>query len=158
MLGATGRTSLVRLVDSLATSNRGCVELSAGQFAHRAWSLSRSVVDAPPRRYYGSVSRGDARVHPRLSMNVHADVIGEEVVLGRELADISMGGCRILGGAWEKQGTEVQMVLGFGDAGANLPVHGLVVRASDSDMGIRFHRLSDEQKWALRKHMRGAQS
>jgi hypothetical protein len=99
----------------------------------------------------------DARVHPRLSIEVVADVIGEEVVLGQRLADISMGGCRIPGEAWEDLGTEVQMVLGFTDAGTNLPVHGMVVRASERDMGIRFHRLSDEQKWALRKHMREAQ-
>ncbi len=99
----------------------------------------------------------EARVHPRLRINAMADVIGREVVLTRQLEDISLGGCRFDGPAWEAQGQEVQMVLTFPSLGANLPLTGVVVRAGDEDMGVRFDQLSDEQKWALRKHIREIQ-
>lgn len=112
----------------------------------------------------GIASRGiiaamgaEARLHPRFTLNARADVIGDEVVLSRPLADISLGGCRFGGHAWETAGTEVQMILSFPTLSANLPVAGVVVRASDRDMGVRFHSLSDEQKWALRKHIRELQ-
>lgn len=99
----------------------------------------------------------DARIHPRFFINARADVIGNEVVLGRPVADVSLGGCRFDGAAWEPAGTEVQMVLSFPALDANLPLTGVVVRSSERDMGVRFHSLSDEQKWALRKHVREAQ-
>ena len=99
----------------------------------------------------------EARLHPRFTLNAKADVIGEEVVMSRPIADISLGGCRFGGRAWESAGTEVQMVLTFPTLNANLPLGGVVVRASERDMGIRFHNLSDEQKWALRKHIRELQ-
>jgi len=100
----------------------------------------------------------EARVHPRLRVTATADVIGNEVVLARQLEDLSLGGCRFGGAAWETTGQEVHMVLSFPQLGANLPLSGVVVRASKRDMGIRFSDLSDEQKWALRKHLRGVQS
>lgn len=100
----------------------------------------------------------DARLHPRFSIPATADVVGQEVVLCVPLADLSMGGCRFDGRGWEAPGTEVELVLSFPRNAANLPVSGLVVRASDRDMGIQFQQLSDEQKWALRKHLRDAQS
>ncbi len=84
-------------------------------------------------------------------------MIGEEVVLSRAVADISLGGCRFGGPAWEAAGTAVQIVLTFPTLGANLPLSGRVVRATDNDMGLRFESLSDEQKWALRKHIRDVQ-
>ena len=99
----------------------------------------------------------DARLHPRFMINARADVFGEEVVLGRPVADISLGGCRFGGEGWEQAGTEVQMVLTFPTLKTNLPLTGVVVRSSDSDMGIKFQNLSDEQKWALRKHIRELQ-
>lgn len=99
----------------------------------------------------------EARLHPRFTLNARADVIGEEVVLSRPIADISLGGCRFSGRAWETGGIEVQLVLSFPTLDANLPLSGVVVHASDRDMGIRFHNLSDEQKWALRKHIRELQ-
>ena len=40
------------------------------------------------------------------------------------------------------------------DPGTTSPA---VVRATDHDMGLRFENLSDEQKWALRKHIRDVQ-
>ncbi|NVB40899.1 PilZ domain-containing protein [Pseudenhygromyxa sp. WMMC2535] len=95
----------------------------------------------------------DARVHPRLQLSVTADVIGEEVMLRRPLGDISLGGCRFDGPAWEAVGTGLTLVLDF-PSGAQLPVQGTVVRASRSDMGVRFCDVSDEQKWGLRKHVR----
>lgn len=100
----------------------------------------------------------DARLHPRFYVTARADVIGEEVVLGLPVADISLGGCRFAGEAWEKAGTEVQLVLSFASLSANLPLTGVVVRSSDRDMGIKFQELSDEQKWALRKHIRELQT
>ena len=96
----------------------------------------------------------EARLHPRLRVPARADVIGTEVVLSKPLADISQGGCRLLGRGWEPEGAIVQMVLRFPSLDANLPLTGMVVRSTDTDMGIRFHNLSDEQKWALRKHLR----
>ena len=99
----------------------------------------------------------EARLHPRFNLKARADVIGEEVMLSRPIADISLGGCRFGGRAWEIAGTEVQMVLTFPTLQANLPLAGIVVRASERDMGVRFHELSDEQKWALRKHIRELQ-
>ncbi len=100
----------------------------------------------------------DARLHPRFAIDAHADVIGEEVVLCRALGDISLGGCCFWGAGWEDAGTEVQMVLTFPSLRSNLPVAGVVVRSSARDMGIRFHNLTDEQKWALRKHLRDLQT
>lgn len=99
----------------------------------------------------------EARVHPRLRIDANGDIIGHEVILGRRIEDISLGGCRFSGPAWEESGTEVQMVLCFPSLGANLPVQGVVVRSTDTDMGVRFDGLSDEQKWALRKHLREVQ-
>ncbi|EDM78567.1 hypothetical protein PPSIR1_15055 [Plesiocystis pacifica SIR-1] len=98
----------------------------------------------------------EARVHPRLRLAAFADVIGDEVVLHRALGDISVGGCRFEGPAWERVGTKVQLLLSFPVAEANMPVDGTVVRASKRDMGVRFDA-TDEQKWALRKHIRRAQ-
>ncbi|MEX1366714.1 MAG: PilZ domain-containing protein [Nannocystaceae bacterium] len=99
----------------------------------------------------------EARLHPRVSVEARADVIGEEVVLARPLADISLGGCRFGDPAWEAAGTAVQIVLSFPSLSANLPLSGRVVRATKHDMGVRFESLSDEQKWALRKYIRDVQ-
>ncbi len=99
----------------------------------------------------------DARLHPRFLIPARADVIGCEVVLGRPVADLSLGGCRFGGRGWERAGADVELVLSFPKLSANLPLTGIVVRSSDRDMGIKFHNLSDEQKWALRKHIREAQ-
>ncbi len=96
----------------------------------------------------------EARVHPRLRLNVIADVIGREVVLGRSVEDISVGGCRFAGAAWEPEGSVVKLVFGFPDSGTSVAVDGRIVRATNEDMGVRFHDVSDEQKWALRKHVR----
>ena len=90
-------------------------------------------------------------------MEARADLIGEEVVLSRPLADISLGGCRFGEPAWEAAGTTVHIVLTFPTLGANLSLVGRVVRATEHDMGLRFENLSDEQKWALRKHIRDVQ-
>ena len=108
------------------------------------------------RRYDAGVS-AEARLHPRFAVEARADVIGEEVVLSQPIADISLGGCRFAGSAWEAAGTLVQVVLTFPTLSANLPLAGRVVRATDHDMGLRFENLSDEQKWALRKHIRDVQ-
>ncbi len=99
----------------------------------------------------------ESRVHPRLRLDAKVDVIGREVVLNRRLEDISMGGCRITGQAWESVGAELQLVIAFPALGASVPVRGIVVRAGERDTGIRFDRVSDEQKWALRKHIRELQ-
>lgn len=99
----------------------------------------------------------DARLHARFAVDARADVIGEEVVLARPVADISQGGCRFGMTAWEAAGTSVQLVLSFPTVGANVPLSGRVVRATAQDMGVRFENLSDEQKWALRKHIRDVQ-
>jgi hypothetical protein len=105
----------------------------------------------------GPVS-ADARLHPRYFIPAFADVIGDEVVLARPIDDISLGGCRFAGEAWETPGTEVHMVLAFPALKVNLPLQGVVVRSSDRDMAIRFNNLTDEQKWALRKHIRDVQT
>ena len=78
-------------------------------------------------------------------------------MLSHPIVDISLGGCRFAEAAWETAGTVVQIVLTFPTLGANLPLTGRVVRATDHDMGLRFENLSDEQKWALRKHIRDVQ-
>jgi hypothetical protein len=96
----------------------------------------------------------EARVHPRLRLDVLADVIGEEVVLARPLEDVSLGGCRFAGPAWEREGSEVRLVLSFAASSANVPLEGTIVRAGELDMGVRFHAITDEQKWALRKYIR----
>jgi hypothetical protein len=96
----------------------------------------------------------ETRRHPRLRIQAHADVIGQEVVLGRSLADLSLGGCRFESKGWEDPDTKLEMVLSFPTLGANLPLSGVVVRSTDEDMGVRFADLSEEQKWALRKNIR----
>lgn len=98
-----------------------------------------------------------ARVHPRLRLNVLADVIGEEVLLAQPLEDISLGGCRFAGRAWEAEGRVIQLVLSFPASSATVSLEGTIIRSSDADMGVRFHAITDEQKWALRKHIREAQ-
>ncbi len=104
-------------------------------------------------RYAGPVAR-ETRRHPRLRVRANADVVGLEVVLGRPLADLSLGGCRFEGQGWEPARQKLEMVLSFPSLGAHLPLSGIVVRSTDCDMGVRFDALSEEQKWALRKHLR----
>jgi hypothetical protein len=100
----------------------------------------------------------DNRLHPRLRIDARADVIGREVILGFPLEDISLGGCRLAGPGWEPTGSAVEMVISFPGLGsASFPVTGLVVRSTEADMGIRFHELTNEQKWTLRKHIRELQ-
>lgn len=98
----------------------------------------------------------EARFHPRLRLSVIADVIGHEVMLAAPLDDISLGGCRFTGPAWEPVGRELDLVLEFPATGATVSLAGMVVRAGASDMGVRFHQITDEQKWALRKQLREA--
>jgi hypothetical protein len=100
----------------------------------------------------------DARLHPRYFVPAFADVIGDEVVLARPVEDISLGGCRFGGLGWEAAGAVVQMVLAFPSLKVNLPLQGVVVRSSERDMAVRFSNLTDEQKWALRKHIRDVQT
>jgi hypothetical protein len=90
-------------------------------------------------------------------VNATADVIGDEVMLAHPLEDVSLGGCRFAGPAWEPEGSEISLVLEFA-GGVAVAVAGLVVRANERDMGVRFHQITDEQKWALRKCMREAQA
>jgi hypothetical protein len=92
-----------------------------------------------------------------MQLNVLADVIGEEVLLAQPLEDISLGGCRFAGPAWEPKGGPIHLVLNFPASGANVSIDGTIVRASDEDMGVRFQAITEEQKWALRKHIREAQ-
>lgn len=99
----------------------------------------------------------EARVHPRLRLNATADIIGTEVMLARPLGDLSLGGCRFDGPAWEDKGTVVEIVLSFPASDAHVVLDGEIVRSGDEDMGVRFINLADEQKWALRKHLRRAQ-
>jgi len=99
----------------------------------------------------------EARVHPRLRLNATADVIGTEVILARPLGDLSLGGCRFDGPAWEDKGTIVEIVLAFPATDGNIVLSGEIVRSGEEDMGVRFVNLADEQKWALRKHLRRAQ-
>lgn len=99
----------------------------------------------------------DARYHPRLRIHANADVIGSEVVLSRTLDDLSLGGCKFSGPAWEPQGTPVEMVISFPELAEDLPLQGVVVRSSKSDMAIRFEDLSEEQFGALRNHIQASQ-
>lgn len=99
----------------------------------------------------------DARFHPRLRIHAHADIIGSEVVLARALDDLSLGGCKFGGPAWEEAGQQVALVLSFPALSASLPLTGMVVRGGDSDMAIRFVNITDEQKSALRKHILDSQ-
>lgn len=97
----------------------------------------------------------EARLHPRFRLRAFADVIGTEVLLGREVADISLGGLRFAGRGWEEPGNRLEIVLCFPDQGsATVHVSGEVVRAGERDMGIKFVELTDEQKWALKKHVK----
>ena len=97
----------------------------------------------------------EARLHPRFRLRAFADVIGTEVLLGREVADISLGGLRFSGKGWEAPGAKLDIVLCFPDqSAATVHVTGEVVRASDRDMGIKFVGMSDEQRWALKKHVK----
>ena len=118
-----------------------------------AWRRFR----ARPGRGYDRAVSVEARLHPRVSVEARADVIGEEVVLNRPLADISLGGCRFADPAWETAGTAVQIVLSFPSLSANLPLGRRVLRSTKNDMGVHFENLNDEQKWALRKHIRDVQ-
>jgi len=116
----------------------------------------------------------EARFHPRLRVHALADVIGAEVVLSRALEDLSLGGCKLGGPAWEEAGAAVSLVLSFPMVGASAPVAaaagvaavasmpsmpllGTVVRAGARDMAIRFQGMSDEQRATLRKHIQDSQ-
>jgi hypothetical protein len=101
-------------------------------------------------RYHRPVA--DARFHPRLHIAAHADVIGSEVLLARPVGDISLGGCKFEGVAWEDPGTAVTLILTFPDCPEEqVPLSAVVVRAGDGDMAVRFQNLSDEQRELLRK-------
>ncbi|MBA3550416.1 MAG: PilZ domain-containing protein [Nannocystis sp.] len=104
----------------------------------------------------------EARFHPRLRVHAQADVVGAEVVLWRALEDLSLGGCKLGGPAWEEVGAAVSLVLSFPTLAGGLaslaslpsmPLMGTVVRAGSRDMAIRFHGMSDEQRATLRKHI-----
>ena len=95
----------------------------------------------------------DARFHPRLRIQAHVDIIGSEVVLARGLEDLSLGGCKFVGPAWEEPGQQVALVISFPTLSASLPLQGVVVRGGSDDMAVRFLNISEEQKGALRKHI-----
>lgn len=116
---------------------------------------SRAAPGPGRARYHASVT--DARFHPRLRIHVYADIIGAEVVLSRTLEDLSLGGCKFAGPAWEETGQAVSLVLSFPELAATLPLAGVVVRSGPRDMAVRFQGLSDEQKGALRKHILDSQ-
>ncbi len=78
--------------------------------------------------------------------------------MSRILEDLSLGGCRFLGPAWEDRGTRVTMVLSFPERSANLPVHGVVVRASRSELAIRFHDLTEQQFNSLRGYLQACET
>ena len=99
----------------------------------------------------------EARYHPRLRVPAHADVIGSEVVLWRPLEDLSLGGCRLGGPAWEEPGTQVSVVLSFPAIAASVPLPAVVVRSGARDMALRFHGINEEQRTALRKHIQDSQ-
>lgn len=99
----------------------------------------------------------EARFHPRLRVHAQADVVGAEVVLWRALEDLSLGGCKLAGPAWEEAGAAVSLVLSFPAVGASMPVAGTVVRASARELAIRFQGLGDEQRATLRKHIQDSQ-
>jgi hypothetical protein len=99
----------------------------------------------------------DARFHPRLRIQAHADIIGSEVVLAKNLDDLSVGGCKFVGPAWEEPGQQVALVLSFPALSASLPLQGVVVRAGADDMAVRFLNINDEQKGALRKYILDSQ-
>lgn len=99
----------------------------------------------------------DARFHPRLRIHAHADIIGAEVVLARTLEDLSLGGCKFAGPAWEEPGQPVTLVISFPALAATVPVTGVVVRSGPGDMAVRFANLGDEQRGALRKHIADSQ-
>jgi hypothetical protein len=99
----------------------------------------------------------EARFHPRLRVLASADVIGSEVVLSRPVDDLSLGGCKFSGPAWEEPGATVSVVLNFPSIAATVPVAGVVVRSGPREMAVRFQGLADEQKSALRKHIQDSQ-
>ncbi len=102
----------------------------------------------------------EARFHPRLRVQAQADVIGAEVVLWRALEDLSLGGCKFAGPAWEEAGAAVSLVLSFpaiGPSMPSMPLTGTVVRAGARDLAIRFQGMSDEQRATLRKHIQDSQ-
>jgi len=102
----------------------------------------------------------EARFHPRLRVQAQADVIGAEVVLWRALEDLSLGGCKFAGPAWEEAGASVALGLSFpaiGPSMPSMPLTGVVVRAGARDLAIRFQGMSDEQRAALRKHIQDSQ-
>jgi hypothetical protein len=95
----------------------------------------------------------EARYHPRLRVHAHADVVGAEVVLWRPLEDLSLGGCKLVGPAWEEPGTALSVVLSFPAIAASLPLAAVVVRGGPRDMALRFQGITEEQRQALRKHI-----
>lgn len=99
----------------------------------------------------------EARFHPRLRVHAQADVIGSEVVLARTLDDLSLGGCKFAGPAWEDAGTQVALVINFPKLAATVPLTGVVVRSGARDMAVRFNQVGDEQKYALRRHIQDSQ-
>ncbi len=99
----------------------------------------------------------DARFHPRLRIHAQADVIGAEVILGRTVEDLSLGGCKFGGPAWEEPGQQVSLVISFPALSASISLAGVVVRSGPSDMAIRFQGLGEEQRGALRKHILDSQ-
>ena len=99
----------------------------------------------------------EARYHPRLRVLAHADVIGAEVVLGRPLEDLSLGGCKLGGPGWEDAGATVSVLLNFPAITANLALPAVVLRSGARGMALRFHGISEEQRHTLRKHMQDSQ-
>ncbi len=116
--------------------------------------MTSALCASAPLPYAPHAVNHEGRAHPRVQTGACADVIGSEVVLAIDVADLSMGGCRFPCPAWEDEGRALQLLLKFAEPHVQLPLQARVVRATQQEMSVRFEGLTEDDKWTLRRALR----
>jgi len=87
------------------------------------------------------------REHARISGEAYIDYTGNEVLMFQKIIDVSIGGVKIIATQLEEVGTEVYIDLHFPELNDKVAyAEGVVVWVKDSEMGVKFTSISDEDK------------
>ena len=100
----------------------------------------------------------ELRRHRRLRVHARADVLGDEVVLGAPLSDLSMGGCGLEGPVFAEPGARVGLLLDVIGQDRRIALLAEVVRAGEGGAGLRFVDVTEAQRKELRRCIHGARA
>ena len=96
------------------------------------------------------------RAFPRFEVEARVDYTGTEILLNRQIQNLSLGGLCIHTDALENLGTMVDLVISFPELDTSITARGEVVWVNSEaprDMGVRFVDLDVERKDTLRKYI-----